>query len=51
MGRGGRRGYVVRVGLGVGVMTVGLRVLRARVLLLLLLRVMLREVVHVRWGG
>lgn len=45
MSRGGGRGYVMRVGLGVGVVWVGLRVL------LLLLRVMLRQVVHVRLRG
>lgn len=41
---------MVRVGLGVGVMWVGLWVLRAG-MLLLLLWVMLRKVVHVRLGG
>lgn len=43
---------LLRVGLGVRVVGVGLLVLRAWVLLLLLLlRVVLREVVHVRRGG
>lgn len=43
---------MVRVrGLGVRVVGVGLLVLGGRVLLLLLLRVVLREVVHVRRRG
>lgn len=45
MGGGGGRGYVVWVGLSMGVVWVSLWVL------LLLLRVMLRQVVHVRLGG
>lgn len=40
----------MRVGLGVRVVRVGLLVLRAGVLLLLL-RVVLGKMVHVRWGG